>query len=516
MNIISAKIGTDIIGNTASKSLSRKNPEKSTTKTSIFYTNDIHGQIPKMERLFAAGLHHQIINENTGADFLKLSSGDTFIGSDNKRDLVASKYIDMANYDAETLGNHEFDITASICGDLLKNSDTKVLGMNLNFPENNSVLKQKVLRSCIINGKNGEKYGIIGIQPPDLNKRIKNDSLLEGITVDDYEQTKVELQEEVDNLRKQGINKIILLSHGGNKFEKDIAASISGIDVILGGHSHDLIEHITEGENLFYSPEGEPVIITQAGRDGNHFGVLNLEFDEKGRIISAQNNVSETNLFSPNLIMSKVVDGIMGESPVIGELSYVDPIPRNNTIEENPWGDFVSDALRNQLNSDIVIINSAKFRGSVDCGRITERDIKSIFPFNNTLYKVKINEKDLVDAIKVCGKSLVNESLKPGILQVSGLTYSLDKQGNLVNLFYIDKQGNKSEIDINNPNSQKYYVAIYDEFLVNGGDNLSMLKRKDDEIIEHYSFDKDLPTVNYIKTLNGPFQVKKDNRIKFL
>ena len=92
---------------------------------------------------------------------------------------------------------------------------------------------------------------------------------MEGITIDDKEQTIKELQEEVAKLQQQGVNKIILLSHEGNTVEKEIAQRVTGIDVILGGHSHDLIEGVTPGENLFYSPSGEPVVITQAGRDGN-------------------------------------------------------------------------------------------------------------------------------------------------------------------------------------------------------------------------------------------------------
>lgn len=487
-----------------------------TTKTSIFYINDLHGQVPKMQRLVAASEHAGVVAENNGADILKLCSGDTFIGSDEKRNLAAASFLDLAGIQAETLGNHEFDITASICGNLLKNSRTNILGMNLNFPNNNSELAKKVMRSVVVKGKSGESYGLIGIQPPDMNERLKKKEILEGITIDDKEQTIKELREEVQKLQQQGLDKIILLSHGGNSFEKEIAQSVDGIDVILGGHSHELIEGVKEGENLFYSPSGAPVIITQAGRDGNHFGVLNLEFDDKGQIKYVQNNIMDTNYYSPNLIMSKTVDGILGKSPVIGNLKHVDPIPKNNLVEENPWADFVSDAIRVNLDSDIVLINSANFRGSVDYGTVTERDITSIFPFNNKLFKVRLNEKDLVDAIKLCGQSLVSKNSKPGIMQVSGLTYKLDSAGNLLELVYTDKQGQKRNIDVNNPDSNKVYTAVYDEFLIGGGDNLEMLKRNDSDILERYQFDKDKVTIDYIKTLQQPFEVRKDNRIQIV
>ncbi len=265
MNILSAEINKQNLyisqPPVKTKSSGLKNPNSS-LKTSLFYINDLHGQIPKMQRLTAASDAASVNAEKHGVDLLKLSSGDTFIGSDDKRNIAAARFLDIAGIQAQTLGNHEFDITASICGNLLKNSTTQILGMNLNFPDNTSPLSQKVLRSTVIQGNSGERYGLIGVQPSDLGSRLKKKEVLEGITVDDKEQTMKELQEEVNKLKKQGLNKIILLSHEGNSTEKEIAQRVSGIDVILGGHSHDLIEGVTQGENLFYSPSGEPVVIT--------------------------------------------------------------------------------------------------------------------------------------------------------------------------------------------------------------------------------------------------------------
>lgn len=488
----------------------------SVTKTSLFYINDLHCQIPKMQRLVSASKHAGILADQQGADLLRLSSGDTFIGKDEKRNQVAASFLNIADIDAQANGNHEFDITASVCENLLKNSKTKFLGMNMNFPAANTPLAKKILRSTIHVSDKGEKYGLIGVQPSDMNERLKDKSILEGITIDDKDQTIKELKEEVKKLQDQGINKIFLLSHEGNEIEKEIAKSVSGIDVILGGHSHDLIEGVVPGENLLYSPTGEPVVITQAGRDGNNFGLLNLEFNDKGQISYVQNNVFSTNAYSPNLVMSKTVDSFLGESPLIGELEHADPIPRNNLIEENPWADFVADVLREELDADIVLINSANFRGSVDNGKITERDIQSIFPFNNKLFKVKISEKDIIDAIKKCALSLVSHNSKPGIMQVSGLTYKLDSKGNLLEMIYTDKQGQKHNIDVNNPSSEKFYEVIYDEFLLGGGDALDMLKREDKDIIERYPFDKEKCTIDYIKKIKQPFEVRKDNRIQIV
>ncbi len=483
-------------------------------KSSIFYVNDVHGQIPKMEQITNASAQFDSFVKKQNVDGLKLCSGDTFIGKDEKTNITAATFLQTAGIQASTIGNHEFDISVSKLGSIIKDIKTKFLGLNINIPEN-SALKNKVANSTIIE-ENGNKYGIVGLQPIDLNKRIKNKDLLEGVTVDSKEDTIKELQEEVNKLKAQGINKIILLSHVGNTEEKNIAKSVSGIDVILGGHSHDLIEGVKEGENLFYSPTGEPVVITQAGRDGHHFGILNLEYNDKGQIVQVQNNVIKSADYGKNLLMTTMTDKILGESPVIGNLRKADPYPKEPLIEENPYASFVADAVRKEMDVDLVLVNSGNFRGCLTSGLITERDMSSIFPFKNKLCKVNLSEKELVDALNLGGTSLKTPDHKPNILQVSGLTYTLNKEGKVVEASFIDKNNNKTPIDVNNPNPNKNYVTIYDDYMCNGGDNFTMLK-KTDQMLDHYDFDKDKVAVDYIKKMNNqPFDIVKDNRIKFL
>ena len=150
------------------KQVSARKPAK---KTSVFYVNDIHGQIPKMERLVSASDHAKLYAQQNNADFLKLCCGDTFIGKDEERNAVAAAYLNIADFDAQAIGNHEFDMPASKCGALLKDTKTAVLAMNLNFPDNQSDLEKKVMRSAVAESEDGEKYGLIGIQPPDLELR---------------------------------------------------------------------------------------------------------------------------------------------------------------------------------------------------------------------------------------------------------------------------------------------------------------------------------------------------------
>lgn len=85
-------------------------------------------------------------------------------------------------------------------------------------------------------------------------------------SVEDLDDTIEDIQEQVQELKEQGVNKIFLLSHMGNQTDKIVAQKTQGIDVIIGGHTHELIKDVKEGENLLYSLTGEPVVITEAGK----------------------------------------------------------------------------------------------------------------------------------------------------------------------------------------------------------------------------------------------------------
>ena len=480
-------------------------------KTSFFYINDVHAQIPKLEKIASASLQFDTYDDKS-SDKLKVASGDIFLGSDESRNQAVAESLKAINLDAKTLGNHPFDSCVTQISKYIKDIPTKFLGMNLNLPEN-SALKNKLMRSTVIE-KNGNKYGLIGIQPVDLNSRIKKKENLEGITVDDKEQTFKELREEVKQLQGQGVNKIVLLSHAGNEIEKEIAQQIDGIDIIFGGHSHDLIKGIQEGKNLFYSPDGSPVIITQAGKDGEHFGVLNVEFNQAGNIVKAQNNVYDTENFPRNEFIRIKDDALMGETEDIGVLRSQD-LPEDNMINENPLACFVADSMKNELGAEVAFVNAANCRGSLKPGKITNKEITSVFPFPNKLYKIALSEKNLVEALSQCAKSVTAKNHKPGLMQVSGLEYTLSKNGELMSLNYIDSNNQKHPIDVKNPSETKTYVAIYDDFLYNGGDDMTCLK--DQPIIEAYDFCKDKTTTDYVKKLNGePFDLKNQGRIRFV
>ena len=482
-------------------------------KTSIFYINDFHGKMSNFERVYTASKAFDSFE--TSADKLKLSSGDDSLGEDCNNARAVGKLLDLIGITKRQNGNHEYDLAPKYHAEIAKSSNYKELGGINIHTKPNSVLNGTMISSAI-EEHNGNKYGIVGIGPSDMRLRLKDGGSKDEIEVDDENTTIVNLQKEVDKLRSQGVNKIILLSHSGYENEKRIAQQTRGIDVILGGHSHDLIKDVTPGKNLFYNADGEPVVITQAGKDGEHFGVLNLEFNQDGIIKKVQNNVMESSVFNRTLPIKYTVEGYIGRPEHIGTIKSAPPAPKNRLIENNPHGNFICDAMRKELGTDITLVNTANMRGYFEKGEINSRMVTEISPFKNKTVVASINEKELVDAIKHGGSSFNNPGGKPGIVMVSGLRYIMSDKGQLLKLERVDDNGKViKNIDVNNPDVNTKYRVAMDDFFAKGGDNYTMLKKFD--IAEKvYDFDKDKLTCDYIKHLGGNVEITDDKRIQIV
>ena len=493
--------------------------------TSWFYVNDIHGKMTKMERIVGMAQEFDSTPASSYGFFengddvikMKVSSGDISIGANFLNNTVAYKFLDWCKFHATQLGNHEMDIVEpdDFAG-LLKNTKCKMLALNVEV-DKNSPLYGRFEKSITVE-ENGEKFGIIGIAPSDMFERVKMNDSLQSVKVKDVDQTIKLIQQEIDNLKKQGINKIVLLSHSGKYNDKKIAAEVDGLDIIFGGHTHHLIEGIKEGENLFYSKSGEPIIITQAGKNGEYIGVLNVDFDKNGVIKRAQNNVISTAHYNRPLYVKDAVERIIGKPEIVGKVRKAVPMPKKILIEDNPHGNLIADAMKNELNTDIAILNTGNIRGSFTEGAyVDSRLLSDISPFEDKMMIIKLSEKQIVDAIKAgLEKSFNNKGNKPGILLISGLKYKCNKKGELLNLEYIDKENKAHVIDVNNPSADKTYTVAVDDFFAKGGDNYLPENLPDENIISTFDFDKNKLACDYIKKLNQPFDVIYDGRIEIV
>lgn len=482
-------------------------------KASIFYINDLHGQNIRMERLVNAVNQFDRFTPSD-EDKMKFASGDIMLGEDLKHVKADNKFLNITGFLASALGNHECDLPTDKFTEIIKDKNYKILGMNLK-PSDNNPLKNQIERAYV-QEINGHKYGIIGLVPPDLHVHVKLQDHLPDLHIEkEFEKTIPEIQNEVDNFKKQGINKIIVLSHAGYRQDLKLAKEVEGIDIILGAHTHNLLKDIKPNENLFYSKNGEPIVITQAGRDGEHFGILNVEFDKDGVITKVQNNIGDTDKYSRNLVARNIFESILGKPERVGVIKSAQPYPSDFLGSENPHCDFIVDALRSELDTDIAFMNSANIRGKFEPGKIDTRDLSIISPFANKVVIAQATEEEIVNAIKGRVKaSMHSKSHRPGIVQVSGLRYTFNNAGDVLSLSFVDKQGNETPIDINNPRKDKFYRIASDDYCLGSVDMGLGLPHRLKEAEKVFDYDKDIVVGQYIKHLNKPIEIKGDGRIQ--
>lgn len=485
------------------------------TQTDIFYINDNHGRIGNMARIYSAKEFYDSQMKSSNADKLVLAAGDISAGADLHLVEAANKYMKGLGVEAISDGNHEYDANPADIAKSKEGAKFKSLGMNLQIPKGNPL--DGVIEKSFVIEKNGHKYAIIGLAPPDLHERIRDNESRKQIGVDDFEKTLKDVQAKIEEYKKQGINKVILLSHCGLEKDKRLAQETSGIDIIIGGHTHDLLEGIKEGKNLLYSKSNEPVIITQAGKDGEYFGDLKITWDdEKGIIVKAQNNVTASSNFKRNRVLKGVFDHILGKPEYLGEVKSATGPTKNRLIDPNPNAFFIMDAVRHEYNTDLALINVGNIRGFFEVGPLDSRQVFEVVPLKNNMVKMKLTEKEVVDALKNGAKSFVNPGNKPSIVIPSGLKYTVTRGGVVKSATFIDKSGKEIPIDVNNPDPNKVYTVATDDFFASGGDNLIPNKIKTGEIDEKFDYDKDKLTCDYIKKLNEPIEIKDDGRIQVI
>ena len=195
-------------------------------------------------------------------------------------------------FDAFAIGNHEFDDGDKSLVEFLDylhtdKCKTPVLSANIKA-KINSPLSKKIKPYTIIN-KGNQKIGVIGIV---ISKKTRESSNPDDTTLflDEINSA----QENINKLKQQGINKIILLTHYGYKNEINMAKLLTDVDVIVGGDSHSLtgdFDNVGLNSNGAYptvvkNKNEEDVCIVTAWEYSQIVGELNIEFNNDGTIKS--------------------------------------------------------------------------------------------------------------------------------------------------------------------------------------------------------------------------------------
>lgn len=261
------------------------------TKLTILHTNDVHSYIdpfPSDHPKFAgkggvarrAALIEQIRSQE--ANVLLFDAGDIFQGTpyfNYYGGELEIKLMSLMKYDLGTLGNHDFDNGIEGFYKQLPLADFGFVNANYDFSR---TLLKDVVQPYRILKKSGLKIGVFGLGIE-----------LEGL-VDprNYGETRYldpvgAAREMASELKSNHCDLIICLSHLGYQYKKEsgkisdvtLASQVSGIDLIIGGHTHTFLEKPV----TITAPDGQPVVINQTGCYGVNLGRIDFEFSKGGK-----------------------------------------------------------------------------------------------------------------------------------------------------------------------------------------------------------------------------------------
>ena len=181
----------------------------------------------------------------------------------------------MMRYDAVTLGNHEFDNGLDTLAAVLKLVDLPIVNSNYGL-ENTPIAP--FVKPYLILHRGGLKIGVFGIG---VNLRgLAFQKNYAGLELRDPLKAATQTSDFLKNEQKCDL--VICLSHLGTSAEDssptdyDLVAATRNIDVVIGGHSHKILENVTAT-----NAAGKPVIIAQMGKSGLNMGRIDLMFEKQ-------------------------------------------------------------------------------------------------------------------------------------------------------------------------------------------------------------------------------------------
>ncbi|WP_299497116.1 bifunctional metallophosphatase/5'-nucleotidase [uncultured Shewanella sp.] len=479
--------------------------------------------------------------------FLFLHGGDSFQGTLYFREFKGRANAHLLNLlkpDAMVLGNHEIDAGNGPVASFLNNIDFPLLAGNMDLSLED-INKQAKLRNhpnlldfdpqtrsakVLLKPLKDKTLAIVGItldQMKDIARPDPDTHFVDAIKT---------TQTTIKQLKQQGIDHIIVLSHLGLNQDKVLAEKVPEISLIVGGHSHSLQgDFSTLGlPSLPYAETVNTVPILQAGKYAETIGIVDIEFNAHGQvsqlnghnyfmlddqfILESPQGVAEedyawakTQLEShPNIlwneenaIIREAIDTFYRPAIQALENQIINFIPKHfahtrlpskslpHGSEISPW---VSRSLYHETRIlderiDFALHNAGGVRQSLSKGKLTLAEIVGrLLPFDLPLVKYQIQGKYLYQAIE----SSINHATNNGVVGTGagsfpytyGLRYFYDARlplGQRITQLDLlraeDEQLNNQPERWESIKLNQYYIGVSSEYTASGKEGYQALQQ---------------------------------------
>ncbi|MDQ0971606.1 2',3'-cyclic-nucleotide 2'-phosphodiesterase (5'-nucleotidase family) [Neobacillus niacini] len=472
---------------------------------SVLHTNDTHAYVEQFPKLITAVNEMRSQKENS----LLLNAGDVFSGTLYFRQysgLADLYFMNQLDFDAMTLGNHEFDKDSATLANFIKQAEFPIVSSNVNMAKdadlgrlfNTSIggtNEQGEIFQAIIKEVDGEEVGIFGLTTEDTSFLANPGDNIE------FENAVEKANETIDSLEAQGVDKIIALSHLGYQPDLDLAEKVDGIDVIVGGHSHTKLDApvVVEKE--------EPTLIVQANEYLKYLGVLDVIFDENGVIAEYSGELKDLSKFTEDAAAKAKVEEFKAplielQKQVVGNTSVaLNGVRDDVRSKETNLGNLIADGMAAKANefipTYIAMQNGGGIRASIDQGDITLGEILTVLPFGNNLVTLELTGEEILAALE----HSVSTPGAGGFMQVSGLKFKYDPAKPVGDrVWHVEALTGDGYEELQ---LDKLYRVATNAFTADGGDGYSMFKTAKDEgrIAELYIVDFEVFT-SYLEKVN--------------
>lgn len=396
----------------------------------ILHTNDIHSRFEQMPAIAAMlkALREEAGDEHT----LTLDIGDHMDrvrpeteGTEGAANIAV---LQATGYDAVTLGNNEgLTFNARALQTLYEPSGLKVALANMTEAHTGELPSWAAPYHLF--DKGGVTVGVIGVTAcfPDF-----------------YSLLGWRVQEPLDRVRywvealRAKVDVLIVMSHLGIRLDERMAGEIAGIDVILGGHTHHLLEEpLRIGDTL----------VCAAGKFGQYVGVVELELETApaqpfGRrsIVRADGRVLPVTAEPGDPAVAALIRGSReeGQRTLAREVAMLSAPLAADWYRESPLCNLLTAGLRAWTGAEVGLMNAGQLLDGLPAGAVSAASLLALCPSPINPTRLRLTGEQLLRALE---ESLLPEFMeKPifgfgfrgkvlGTLCVDGLTVRYDPEG---------------------------------------------------------------------------------------
>ena len=480
----------------------------------IMHTNDTHAHLDNAPRRLTAVEEIRAARANT----ILLDAGDVFSGTlffNKYKGLADVQFMNMMDYDAMVPGNHEFDEGPKTFSEFVKKTKFPIVSSNIDYskdPDLSPLYKNEMAMTgddgtiypAVILDVNGEEVGVFGLT---IESTDELSSPGETISFQNHQE---QAKKMVEMFQDKGVNKIIALTHLGKTVEVELAKTVEGIDVVVGGHSHTKIE-----EAVVVDTFEDPTLVVQANEYSKFLGDLQVTFDSEGVLTEWDNELlnldkgkgfeadpdAEALLDELKAPLDEFAQQVVGQSDV-----YLDGQRSSVRTGETNLGNLITDGMlakaQELTDATIAITNGGGIRESIDKGPITLGEVLTTMPFGNNLVTLEMTGQEIIDSLEH-GVSGV-ETAEGRFPQVAGLTFSFDEKlpvGERILDVNVKTKNGYEDID-----PESMYTVATNAFMADGGDGYEAMEKASADgrinqlnLVDYEVFNEHLDEVGTVK-----------------